>query len=242
MKAKWLITVLLGYVLPCYAGHSPIVLIADPRVLAMPIKENHEPMVDLTQQTEIAYGPSPEIPDNTDYTKMRQAVYDKLREAQRLLPKGLHFCLYEAYRSLGLQKKLFDKRYNIVAAQHPDWSKDKLFIETTKLVSPVTNLDGSHNIPPHSTGGAIDVYLIDDQGHAVDMGVHPKDWVDDGGANAMTDSTVISKQATKNRRIMSRVLAKVGFVNYPTEYWHWSYGDRYWAFQDKQPHAIYNSI
>jgi D-alanyl-D-alanine dipeptidase len=21
-----------------------------------------------------------------------------------------------------------------------------------------------------------------------------------------------------------------GFVNYPTEWWHWSYGDRYWAY------------
>jgi zinc D-Ala-D-Ala dipeptidase len=20
-------------------------------------------------------------------------------------------------------------------------------------------------------------------------------------------------------------------VNYPTEWWHWSYGDRYWAYQ-----------
>ena len=33
---------------------------------------------------------------------------------------------------------------------------------------------------------------------------------------------------------MSRALSTAGFVNYPTEYWHWSYGDRYWAFAKRQ--------
>jgi len=28
-------------------------------------------------------------------------------------------------------------------------------------------------------------------------------------------------------------------VNYPTEWWHWSYGDRYWAFVTGAPHALY---
>ena len=41
---------------------------------------------------------------------------------------------------------------------------------------------------------------------------------------------------------MSHALVNVGFVNYPTEYWHWSYGDKYWAFIKKQPFAIYDSI
>ncbi|SED95789.1 D-ala-D-ala dipeptidase [Streptomyces sp. TLI_105] len=25
------------------------------------------------------------------------------------------------------------------------------------------------------------------------------------------------------------MLTSTGLVNYPTEWWHWSYGDRYWA-------------
>ncbi len=40
---------------------------------------------------------------------------------------------------------------------------------------------------------------------------------------------------------MSDALNVVGFVNYPTEYWHWSYGDRYWAYVKQQPFAIYGS-
>ena len=30
---------------------------------------------------------------------------------------------------------------------------------------------------------------------------------------------------------MADVLGGAGLVNYPTEWWHWSFGDRYWALQ-----------
>lgn len=227
----------------CSIGYAKdkILLIADPKVLAVQIIDNHEPMVDLENQTILAVGPSPEILNNTDYTKMRKTVFEKLKHAQQLLPSGLHFCIYEAYRSLNLQKKLFDKRYAIVKSQHPEWTSDQVFTETTKLVSPVVDKDGNKNIPAHSTGGTFDIYLVDDKGKTVDMGIHPKDWIKDDGSLSLTESKVISKVAQKNRMIMSRVLNAVGFVNYPTEYWHWSYGDRYWAYNKKKPYAIYGS-
>jgi len=220
-----------------------IVLIADPEILAIPVKENHEPLVNLTQQSLIAYGPPPEIPNNTDYTFMRQFVYEKLLEAQNMLPTGIRFRLYEAYRSLALQEMLFTERYKKLQAANPSWSHDQLFIENTRLVSPVTNLDGSINVPPHSTGGAIDVCLIDEDGHILEMGLNLNDWMlDIDGSISITNSTKISKEAQRNRLIMNKVLIDAGFVNYPTEYWHWSYGDRYWAFHKKQPHAVYGCI
>ncbi|STX52836.1 D-alanyl-D-alanine dipeptidase [Legionella busanensis] len=224
-----------------YAKDNHIVLITDPNVLAIPIKDNGESLIDLKNQKEIAYGSSPEIPNNHDYTKLRKTVYQKLNQAQKLLPKGLHFCLYEGYRSLALQKNLFDRRFDIVKKKHPNWSREQIFKETTKLVSPVVNLDNTKNIPAHSTGGAIDIYLIDDTGKPVDMGIHPKDWIKDDGSLSRTASKKISLQARQNRAIMNRALATVGFVNYPTEYWHWSYGDRYWAFFMQEPNALYSS-
>jgi D-alanyl-D-alanine dipeptidase len=33
-----------------------------------------------------------------------------------------------------------------------------------------------------------------------------------------------------------------GFVNYPTEWWHWSYGDRYWAYLLGKPAAIFGAV
>jgi D-alanyl-D-alanine dipeptidase len=41
---------------------------------------------------------------------------------------------------------------------------------------------------------------------------------------------------------MSSALTKVGFVNYPGEYWHWSYGDRYWAYHVGAKEAIYGTV
>jgi len=228
--------------MPIYAQQNDIILIASPQILKISIIEQHDPMVDLKQQNEISYGPSPEVPNNTDYTKLRETVYDKLLAAQKLLPKGLHFRLYEAYRSINLQKKLFDARFEKVKKQHSEWSEHDIFSETTKLISPVDNEDGTKNIPPHSTGGAVDLYLVDDLGNAIDMGIHPKDWMsDEDGSNSLTNSHTISLKAQKNRTIMNTALIAVGFVNYPTEYWHWSYGDRYWAYHKNKPHAIYGS-
>ncbi len=225
-----------------YAAIPNITLIADPVILRIPIDDNNEPLVDLTKQSTIAYGPSPEIPNNTSYTYLRKTVYDKLKEANEQLPKGMNICLYEGCRSLELQEMIFDEHHENIQSRHPDWSLDDIFNETIKLVSPVTNKDGSQNIPPHSTGAAIDVYLIDDEGRAFDMGIHPKDWMQDkDGVLSFTDSNLISDAAKINRRIMSHVLSNAGFVNYPTEYWHWSYGDRYWAFVKNQPVAIYGS-
>jgi len=243
-KLKWLIIfIFLGGTMQCDALSNSIILIADPRVLAIDVIDNQESLVDLKNQQAIQYGPSPEIPNNTDYTRVRKTIYDKLIKAQALLPKGLYFCLYEGYRSLSLQKIIFDARFEKLKKLHPQWTHEQLFTETTKLVSPVVNLDGSKNVPPHSTGGAVDVYLINDKGQPVDMGMHPKDWINDhDGALSLTASTVISSEAQKNRQIMNQALSAVGFVNYPTEYWHWSYGDRYWAYHKKQSHAIYGSI
>ena len=238
----FLIIISGGMMSEAYASIPILILISDPKVLQIPIHENHEPFVDLTKQHVLMYGPSPEIPNNTNYTYLRKTVYEKLKAAQARLPRGMHFCLYEGYRSIDLQKMLFEQQYKTIKTRHEDWPLADVFNETTKLVSPVMNQDGSHNIPPHSTGGAIDVYLIDDNGEPLDMGIHPKDWMQDKeGVLSLTASTAISSIAKANRRIMSDSLQASGFVNYPTEYWHWSYGDRYWAFAKQQPFAIYGS-
>jgi D-alanyl-D-alanine dipeptidase len=241
---KKLLLLVLGFIimLNCYAEEK-IVLIADPKVLAVPIHENHEPMVDLVNQNEISFGPPPLLPDNTNYTKVRKTIYDKLKQAQAMLPDGLKFRLYEGYRSLELQQKIFQERYASLLKENPKLTHQQVFIESTKFVSPVTNLDGSKNIPPHSTGAAIDIYLIDKGGKVVDMGIHLDDTYNDlKGIYCKTDSQAISEKAKEYRKIMGKALQAVGFVNYPTEYWHWSYGDRYWAYQTHQKFAIYGTM
>lgn len=39
----------------------------------------------------------------------------------------------------------------------------------------------------------------------------------------------ISATARRNRRVLAAALGTAGLANYPAEWWHWSYGDPYWA-------------
>ncbi len=74
------------------------------------------------------------------------------------------------------------------------------------------------------------------------MGIEVKDWMDDeDGSLSLTASQKISAEAKTYRKVMSDALESVGFVNYPHEYWHWSYGDRYWAHQTGHAFALYGS-
>lgn len=133
--------------------------------------------------------------------------------------------------------------FAIIEAENPSWTRTQIFIETTRMVSPTINIDGSKNVPPHSTGAALDVYLVGASGAVVDMGLKVEDWMQDIDCSiSITDSSKISSLAKANRAIMGAALSKVGFVNYKNEYWHWSYGDRYWAYYKNQSQAIYGPV
>lgn len=217
--------------------------LSDPAITQILIEESQEPLVDLRDQSEILFGSPPERPDNSCYTKVRKSVYERLCEAQKLLPDGMRICLYEGWRSLALQDELFRAMHVNNKIIHPEMTEAELFKETTKLVSPVKLLDGSPNIPPHSTGGAVDVYLVSSDGKSLDMGMKVDQWMQDkNGLLSQTNSDFISEEAHKNRSCMSMALSKAGFVNYPYEYWHWSYGDRFWAYHKKMSAAIYGSV
>jgi D-alanyl-D-alanine dipeptidase len=217
-------------------------LIADKEVTNIPIKDSHEEMVDLATQTDIAFGSKPDYSNTKQYTLIRKTVYEKLKVAQSKLPKGLKLCVYEGYRSPIMQASIFRLHFQQVQAALAHLSYEELFKETTKMVAPARNIDGTENNPPHATGGAVAIYLIDDSGKPVDMGIQPKDWSKDkDGSYSRTFSSKVTSKEQKYRDIMSDALKEAGFVNYPSLYWHWSYGDQYWAHETHHDYAIYGN-
>ena len=219
-----------------------IVYIADPEILAIPVVDCHEPLIDIKNQQELRYGPPPECELTAeDYTKLRKTVFEKLCRAQKDLPTGWRFQLYEGFRSLAVQEILFNKEYQRVSARYPEASHGERFYETTRLVSPVINLDGSQNIPPHNTGAAVDLEIITEDKYFVDMGMTAKDWSIVHPELCLTASPLVEGVAKQNRELLLQVMESHGFVNYPTEWWHFSYGDRYWAYQSGEAAAIYGS-
>jgi D-alanyl-D-alanine dipeptidase len=242
IKISALLTAL--FVLPACVSKETVVVYEQPVLADVEVREVSEAIIDLRQQNAICYQTSQEVKRfNPNYSKIRKTVYDMLIEAQTLLPANLRLCVNEGYRSHKSQDLLFKHRLNQIKAANPAFSYTEAFAETAKLISPVTNLDGTVNILPHATGGAIDVYLVNDKGKAVDMGLYPKDWrrSDIYKNQSRIDSEVISEEARYYRDQMAYALAAVGFVNYPNEYWHWSYGDSYWAYHTGN-YAIYGSL
>ncbi|MFV2101792.1 M15 family metallopeptidase [Micromonospora sp. LOL_024] len=95
-------------------------------------------------------------------------------------------------------------------------------VETTKFVSPV-------EVAPHSTGGAVDLTLRSADGVELDMGTAVDATPEASGDACFTAAPSIGATVRQHRQILVDALPRVGLVNYPTEWWHWSYGDRYWA-------------
>jgi D-alanyl-D-alanine dipeptidase len=217
-----------------------MILISSPVISSIPIIECGMPYIDLKKQNVLSYGPKPTHSRSDEYRYLRATVYEKLIEAQLCLPKGLSFLILEGYRCMNVQHTLFENRLETLQIIYPRWGRKKLFDEALRLVSPIIEWDGRPNVPPHSTGGAFDIILVDHNKKAVPMGIHPKDTPKDiRGVLCKTISKDISSEAKHHREVMSTVLRSAGFVNYPTEYWHWSYGDRYHAYHKGLSHAIY---
>ncbi|MFJ1268640.1 M15 family metallopeptidase [Legionella lytica] len=219
------------------------VVINEKKVSSIPINENNEPLIDLKEQEELAYGPPPDTPlTMDDYTKIRKTVYEKLCQAQEKLPNGWRFRIYEGLRSLNVQKMLFDSLYNSLKLKKTTVSEEELFTQTSWLIAPVKLLNGTMNIPPHSTGGAVDLEVMDKDGSLVNLGMEIKDWNKVAPNICETFSQNISEDAIKNRRILLDIMYEQGFVNYPQEWWHFSYGDRLWAYLRNRNEAIYGGI
>ena len=212
-------------------------IISDFEIMKIPAKDCKEQLVSLRDY-------SKEIIIDIDRTSkkyeklrkeecyVRETVAIMLSQAQSLLPEGYKLKIIDGFRSLATQKKIYNLVFKEILRKNPAWSENSIKKEVDKWVA------NPSTVPPHSTGGAVDVTLIDDFGNEIDMGSK----VNDISPNAETISRAISKGARKNREILNAVMKEVGFINYPLEWWHWCYGDRMWAHYAKKPFALYNGI
>ncbi|PSF05520.1 D-alanyl-D-alanine dipeptidase [Marinobacter fuscus] len=224
-------------------ANRELVEMADSRVRGMPITDYGERLVDVASGGVIAYGPPPECPETEPfYRLLREGVVARLEEAQQKLPSGLQFRLYEGYRNPKIQQMLFDGQLRRMKGENPSWDASLCYAEAAKLASPLRTFEGVPIIPPHSTGGAVDIEIIDATGKPLDFGMELSDWDAVPPEICATQSNNITGTVANNRRLLVEILAAEGFVNYPREWWHFSYGDQYWAFATARVQALYGSV
>jgi len=97
-------------------------------------------------------------------------------------------------------------------------------------------------VAPHVSGAAIDLTLADGDGEEVDMGTPIDTSPQDSQGACYFAAANISPAARQHRTILATALTCAGLVNYPTEWWHWPYGDRYWALTTGREHAIFGPM
>jgi hypothetical protein len=109
--------------------------------------------------------------------------------------------------------------------------------------------------PPHSTGGSVDVILVEKSKIDVDSDYWLRDAIIDFGADfdEMThpeyrdtrsytefyEKSDGNEAALDNRRLLYNVMTQAGFTNYPFEYWHYDFGNQFHALSSGNNVAFY---
>ncbi|MFI1104502.1 M15 family metallopeptidase [Streptomyces melanogenes] len=208
-----------------------IILMADPRVAAVPVLDCGERLMDVRKTDSLLVDGRKQDPRGA-FAHLREGVIDRLLQAQAVLPHGLRLLLIEGYRPPSQQRRYFEEYAAELRNTHQDWSTAQIRAATSRFVSPP-------EIAPHSAGAAVDLTLAGLDGRELDLGT-PIDANPEQSAGACyTHADTITNEARRNRTVLAAALTSAGLVNYPTEWWHWSFGDRYWALATKAPAALY---
>lgn len=178
---------------------------------------------------------------------LRKEVYERLLAAAKELPGGYRIKILDAWRPFALQKELYEvysggilSKFRLESASEEEQSAC-----IRKFVSePLPDRD----LPPvHTTGGAVDITLLDDHGRELDMGTDFDAFAEETHTAYFENlSSGEEKDETMclirdNRRLLYHTMIRAGFTNLPSEWWHFDYGDRFWAYYRKQP-AIYRGV
>ena len=173
---------------------------------------------------------------NTEFSsdrRLRKGVYERLLAAQKHLPQGYQFMIFEAYRSRARQFELWNELWTKMVQEHPDKTEEELSLLCSNFVSNPYGVGSGHQF-----GAAIDVSILDERGYELDMGTKMQEFCD----KTETAFEGITPEQKQNRELLKSSLEKEGLVNYPAEWWHYSYGDRKWAQLTGKSQTIYGVL
>jgi len=203
----------------------PNTVLPDGQVMVDPVEEDFVQVVDADWLAlDLRYA-SRGIPGSVNQAYLRKSVFERLVRASAGLPRGYRFVIFDAWRPLVVQQWLYRQYADKIASEHSSLSGKDLQRVIDTFVYPPSN--DPMTPPPHTTGGAIDLGILDSLGRPIDMGGS----FDDFTTRSHTDYWEGSKNSTAaaNRRLLYWIMTDAGFTNLPTEWWHYDDGDAFWA-------------
>ena len=167
-------------------------------------------------------------PSSREKIFVRLSVLQRLEKAQNYLNEfspNIYLEIFYGWRSPTIQREAFETIKKELATPN-------VTIEDIHKFIAVPDVAG------HPTGGAVDVRIIDQNGIAFDMGTAPHEFT----VKSYVFAPNISKEAFLNRQILRKAMIAAEFAPFDGEWWHFSYGDREWAYFWNKPYAIYDQI
>lgn len=113
---------------------------------------------------------------------------------EKFLKKGFRIMLFDCYRPLAIQKKMWE------IVSNPNYVADPK--------------KGSI----HNRGGAVDITLVDLQGNQLDMGT-PFDFF---GIEASHNFEQLSDEIKANRKLIRKIMTQNNFKIFESEWWHYN--------------------
>lgn len=194
------------------------------------VHENNEPLIEFIPNEKII------VDEKTvEYPLMlRRKVIIKLEKIAQNLPDGVYLKLNSAFKSKKQQDIAWQEAMNEMMKLHPGVGRNEIIqLAHFKAKDPKLGLGG------HETGGAVDVCLCDKDGIDFDYGTKFHEHND----YTATRNVHLTTEQKRNRNRLVKIMKKEGFVNFPGEWWHFSYGDRMWAaYKGKRNGAKYGSV
>lgn len=193
------------------------------------VHENFDPLVDFLPHKHIIFNNETLEEPNL----IRKTVLFKLYKIADRLPNGVNLKIYKTFRSRIKMNEIFEATINEITTENPGIGRhEAMKLAKYKVDDPRGVLGG------HETGGAVDVALCDDNGNDFNYGTKFHEYND----FTFTKSSHITKEQKENRKKLVKIMKRQGFVNFPGEWWHFSYGDRMWAaYKGKRDGGIYGS-
>ena len=200
-----------------------------------PIIENNEPLVDLSKfdfLLEPSYFKQGFSNDRRMF--LREGVAKKLEEIQKEL-KIYRIKIWDGFRSRAVQNTIYQKFWDELQKLHPDWNNEKL---KTEVGTFITEANNENKIPPHATGGAVDLTLTNLDGKDLNFGT-TFDYFGLEAHSDYFDTNKIKSTERKNRILLREAMFSKNFIEYSDEWWHFDYGNQLWAIEKHKPFAIY---
>ena len=169
-----------------------------------------------------------------DGVYVRTDVLNRLKEAADSLGDQYKLVLRAGHRPVEVQEKLLELCAKDYKGENPGVSDEDALSHARTFVD-----DPSLTLPSHCGGGSVDVELYDvTLNSLVDFG-SPRDLDDD---ISYLHSNRITPKQKENRMLLLKSMLNAGFASCYSEWWHFSYGDKTWAWFYGKQDSLYDFI